>query len=71
MPMVWTEVTIFAVFACPMVGLLIATCFKLDEFAARPKTAMATRRITRDDRYGYPICLDPDGSLFVPVRRRR
>ncbi len=69
--MVWTEMTIFAVFACPMLGLLIATYFKLDELAARPKAVIATRRISRVDRYGYPICLDPDGSLFVPARRPR
>jgi hypothetical protein len=68
--MVWTEMTIFAVFACPMFGLLIATYFKLDELAARPKAAVVTRRHSRVDRNGYPICLDPDGSLFIPARKR-
>jgi hypothetical protein len=68
--LVWTEMTIFAVFACPMLGLLIVTYFKLDGLAARPRVAVARRRISRVDRYGYPVCLDPDGSLFIPSRKR-
>jgi len=68
--MIWTEFTIFAVFACPMVCLMIATYFKIDQLAARPRVAVASRRMPRVDRFGYPVCLDPDGSLFIPARKR-
>jgi len=68
--MVWTEMTIFAVFACPMFGLLFAAYFKLDGLAARPRLAIARRRTSGVDRHGCPLCLDPDGSLYIPLRKR-
>jgi len=70
--MLFTEFTIFAVFACPMLGLLIATYFKLDELAARPKLAVIPRRVMPCvDRNGFPLCVDPDGRVYVSARRPR
>ena len=70
--MLWMESTIFAVFACPMLGLLIATYFKLDELAARPRAVMISRRnLPCVDRNGYPICVDPDGRVYTSARRLR
>jgi hypothetical protein len=53
-----------AVFASPMLALLLATCFKFDVLAAQPRRCSVRRRLTpRVDRKGRPVYQDPDGRL--------
>jgi hypothetical protein len=50
--------------AIPMVGLLFAGYFRLDEVFGKPKKKQAKRRtqVAGVDREGRPICIDPDGQ---------
>jgi len=56
--------------AIPMVGLMFAGFFRLDEILGRPKKAPEMRRQRSGlDATGRPICMDPDGRM--PVRKSR
>jgi len=66
------EHTTQIVFALPLLGWLFAWYFKVDELAART-TNLAAKRISltpRVDAFGRQVCMDPDGRVFVPVRKR-
>jgi hypothetical protein len=55
--------------AIPMVGLLFAGFFRLDELFGKPKKQAEPRRqIAGLDAKGRPVCIDPDGR---PVQARR
>jgi hypothetical protein len=50
--------------AIPMVGLLFAGFFRLDELFGKSKKPTKTRRpMVGLDENGRPICLDPDGQV--------
>jgi hypothetical protein len=50
--------------AIPMVGLLFAGFFRLDELVGKPKKAMVTRhRLSSWDEEGRAVCVDPDGRI--------
>ena len=54
--------------AIPMVGVLFAGFFKLDELFGRPKKPVENRRqMSGLDENGLPVCADPDGTM--PRRR--
>jgi hypothetical protein len=54
--------------AIPMVGLLFAGFFRLDELLGKSKKQAKTRRaIVGLDEKGRPMCVDPDGRI---VERR-
>lgn len=64
------ECLIGAIFAGPMVAMLLIAGFKVDELVARPQRQIARRRlIPHVDRNGFPVCLDPDGRFCPAVRR--
>jgi len=49
--------------AIPMVGLLFAGVFRLDELIGKPQKRSPRRRpIAGSDKDGAPICIDPDGQ---------
>lgn len=49
--------------AIPMVGLLFAGFFRLDEIFGKPKKPVENRRqMSGWDKNGRPICTDPDGK---------
>jgi hypothetical protein len=50
--------------AIPMIAVLIAGFFRLDELIAAPKKKRLPNRrvIAGSDEYGRPICIDPDGN---------
>jgi hypothetical protein len=50
--------------AVPMVGILFAGFFRLDEVFGKPKKKQVKRRIqvAGVDPEGRPICIDPDGK---------
>ena len=51
--------------AVPMVGLLIAGYFRLDELLGKPqKKSEPRRQIAGLDEDGRQICLDPDGKSY-------
>jgi hypothetical protein len=48
--------------AIPMIGMLFAGYFRLDELFGKPKKTKEKRRqMTGWDEQGKPICADPDG----------
>jgi len=52
--------------AIPMVGLLFAGFFRLDELfgkSKKKKSVKARRPMVGLDENGRPICLDPDGNV--------
>lgn len=50
--------------AIPMVGLLFAGFFRLDELFGKSKKPVKTRRpMVGLDENGRPICVDPDGRV--------
>jgi hypothetical protein len=50
--------------AIPMVGMLFAGVFRLDELFGKPqKRAPRRRAIAGSDEDGAPICIDPDGKV--------
>ena len=54
-----------AVFAFPLLALLIASIFHVDEIAARPNKRVARyRRAPRVDEFGSIVCPDPDGRCY-------
>jgi hypothetical protein len=56
--------------AIPMVGLLFAVFFRLDELLGKSKKPTKTRRqMVGLDENGRPMCVDPDGQ--VAERRSR
>jgi hypothetical protein len=58
--------------AIPMVGLLFVGMFRLDElFGKTQKKTKRRREIAGVDQNGMPICLDPDGNVLNPVRKKR
>lgn len=51
--------------AVPMVGILIACFFRLDEMFGKPKKKTSVehrRQMSGWDADGKPMCADPDGS---------
>jgi len=56
--------------AIPMVGLLFAGFFRLDElFGKSKKQATPRRQIAGLDAKGRPICIDPDGKSYRSGRK--
>ena len=56
--------------AIPMVGMLFAGYFRLDELLGKPKKTQENRRqMSGWDKNGRPICADPDGRPSGVVRR--
>jgi hypothetical protein len=56
--------------AIPMVGMLFAGYFRLDELLGKPKKTLENRRqMSGWDKDGLPICSDPDGKQSRPLRR--
>jgi len=56
--------------AIPMVGILFAGYFRLDEIvgqSGRPKRHR--RQVAGSDETGRPICIDPDGTRYVKPRK--
>lgn len=56
--------------AVPMVGILIACFFRLDELFGKPKKKVALkhrRQMSGWDANGQPMCADPDGGKAKPV----
>ena len=50
--------------AIPMVGLLFAGFFRLDElFGKSKKTSAPRRQVAGLDANGQPACIDPDGQV--------
>lgn len=50
--------------AIPMVGLLFAGFFRLDELFGKPKRPVENRRkMSGWDKNGRPVCADPDGKM--------
>jgi len=50
--------------AIPMVGLLFATFFRLDEaFSRYPKPSKNGHPLSCRDKDGHPVCIEPDGKL--------
>ena len=65
------EDTTQIVFGLPLLGWLFAWFFKVDELVARTRRISSKPRLMpRTDALGYPLCMDPDGRIFVPVRKR-
>jgi hypothetical protein len=55
--------------AIPMVGLLFAGFFRLDEMVGKPKKRTANRRqMSGWDKNGRPVCADPDGKTAEPAQ---
>jgi len=49
--------------AIPMVGIMFAGVFRLDELLGKPRKKSEWRRpIAGSDANGAPICVDPDGK---------
>jgi hypothetical protein len=56
--------------AIPMVGLLFAGFFRLDELVGKPKKAMvAHHRLSSWDKDGRAVCVDPDGRIAGSGKR--
>jgi hypothetical protein len=56
--------------AVPMLGIMLAAFFRLDELLVKPKRKVEHRRaIAGLDEKGRPICLDPDGVAVGQVAR--
>lgn len=54
----------------PMVGILIACFFRLDEMFGKPKKKMRVehrRQMSGWDEHGKPVCADPDGGRVKPI----
>jgi len=58
--------------AIPMVGLLFAGFFRLDEIFGRSKRPVENRRqMSGWDKDGRPVCADPDGKSPAIGRKDR
>ena len=57
--------------AIPMIAVLFAGFFRLDELLVKPKKRRITRRnVGGSDRSGRQVCIDPDGSTPRKAGRR-
>jgi hypothetical protein len=58
--------------AVPMIGILFAGFFRLDEVFGKPKKKQAKRRsqVAGVDPEGRPICIDPDGKRVERSSKR-
>lgn len=56
--------------ALPMVGILFAGFFRLDEMIGTPKKKKTPGHTLagRTDEDGFPICMDPDGTIPGRIR---
>jgi hypothetical protein len=55
--------------AIPMVGILFAGFFRLDELFGKPnKPVLHRRQMSGWDEHGRPICADPDAPSPNPQR---
>lgn len=67
MPLSNTDAILIAV---PMIGMLFAGFFRLDELLGKPRKAVEHRRqMSGWDEQGRPVCTDPDGTS--PKRTRK
>jgi hypothetical protein len=58
--------------AIPMLGLLFAGFFRLDELVGKPQKKSGPRRqIAGLDKRGRQICIDPDGNIEFDARKVR
>ena len=58
--------------AIPMIGMLVAGFFRLDELVGKPKKSAEHRRsMSGWDEQGRPICADPDGKSPRRIHRVR
>jgi len=58
--------------AIPMLGLLFAGFFRLDELLGKPeKPADPKRQRSGLDKHGRQICVDPDGKIENSARKVR
>jgi hypothetical protein len=60
--------------AIPMIGMLFAGFFRLDELLGKPKKMKSVehrRQMSGWDERGRPLCADPDGRKASPRRRAR
>ena len=56
--------------AVPMVGIMIAGHFRLDElFGKSQKPPEPRRKIAGTDDKGFPLCMDPDGAKQRRARK--
>ena len=56
----------------PMVAILFAAVFRLDELFARPvKMVERGRRFSHQDENGFQVCVEPDGRLYREMGDRR
>ena len=57
--------------AMPMLGILFAGFFRLDELFGRTQKKSARRPLAGGmDHNGMPICMDPDGKPLGRMRRK-
>jgi hypothetical protein len=55
--------------AIPMIGLLFAGFFRLDELIGRTKKSTQQRRqMSGWDKDGHAVCVDPDGKISRGLR---
>jgi hypothetical protein len=65
------------VFALPMVLILFAVFFRLDELIVRPKKSLKRRPTASGwglsgwDKDGHVVCVDPDGSRESETHRKQ
>lgn len=58
--------------AVPLVGILFAGYFRLDELVGKSKKPVKSRRpMVGCDEHGLPICADPDGSIVHSRAKKR
>jgi len=58
--------------AVPMIGVLVAGFFRLDEFVSRPRVSKPERRsFSHRDGEGMAVCVEPDGRLVREGRAVR
>jgi len=58
--------------AIPMVGLLFAGFFRLDELFGKSKKPVKTRRpMVGLDENGRPMCVDPDGQVVARQSQKK
>ena len=56
--------------AVPMVGVMIAGYFRLDEMVGKSgKISEPRRKIAGTDEKGFPLCMDPDGARQRRTRK--
>jgi len=58
--------------AVPMIGIMIAAFFRMDELIGKPgKASEPRRKIAGSDANGFPLCMDPDGAQPRRTSKRR